>query len=134
MRESTASRRDDPRGHPTGGGEDWRLLGAQDGAGASSRTGVATTPEQLESLWAESGLPGEIPAVDFESEIAIWFGAVYGSSCSIRLDGVVVADGKVHGHFVLPGSAGACTTTPTPTRMSWRWTAQRCPRAPSRCS
>lgn len=45
--------------------------------------------------------------MDFESESAIWFGAVYGCGCL---------------------EAPACgTTTPTRRRMSWRWTAERSP-------
>ncbi|MDQ3357265.1 MAG: hypothetical protein M3520_00010 [Actinomycetota bacterium] len=97
-----------PEGPQPTAGESWRLLGEQDGAGEPYRTGIATTPEQLESLWAESGLAGGIPEVDFESEIAIWFGAVYGSGCPVRMDDVVAAEGTVHGQFVLPGSTGAC--------------------------
>ena len=36
-------------------------------------------------------MPGRAPAVDFEREVAVWFGAVYGSSCpELRMDDVVV--------------------------------------------
>jgi len=99
---------------PTGG-DGWRLLG-RDRTGPTYRTGVGTTPEQYLDLWREAGLSGQGPAVDFETEIVIWFGAVYGSSCPIRLDDVVV-DGErrvVHGDFVLPGNPTACTGDANP--------------------
>jgi hypothetical protein len=96
-------------------GEGWRLLG-RDHTGEAYRTGVATTPAQYEALWGASGVPGEAPPVDFQDEIVIWFGAVYGSSCPIRMDDVVfdTAQGVVHGEFVVPGSPQACTDDANP--------------------
>lgn len=96
-----------PEGEQPTGGEGWRLLG-DDLTGATFRTGVATTPEQLAVLWAEAGLPGEPAEVNFETEIAVWFGAVYSSGCPVRLDAVVVTGDTLHGDFVLPGNPGAC--------------------------
>jgi hypothetical protein len=59
---------------------------------------------------------GEPPAVDFEQEIVIWFGAVYGSGCEVRLDDVVVdADrGIVHADLVVPGVHQACNSDANP--------------------
>ena len=61
-------------------GEGWRLL-ADELTGEAYRTGVATTDEQYAALWDESGVNAEQPEVDLDTEIVIWFGAVYGSSC-----------------------------------------------------
>lgn len=85
-------------------GPGWRLLGEQDATGEPYRTGVATTDTQLTALWAESGLPGAVPALDWQTEIALWFGAVHGTTCPIRLDGVVVDGATVHAMTVVPGS------------------------------
>lgn len=77
------------RGPQAASGDGWRLLGHEAGVGQGYRTGIATSPAQLAALWAEAGLRGEPPAVDFHTEVAIWFGAVTGSSCpDLRLDGV----------------------------------------------
>ena len=96
-------------------GEGWRLLGA-DHSGAAYRTGVATTPAQYDRLWAESGVSGDPPAVDFDREIVIWFGAVYGSGCEVRLDDVSVdADNRlVHADLVVPGVHQACPSDANP--------------------
>ncbi len=100
--------RDGPQ--PTGG-DHWRLLGTER-TGHPYRTGVATTPQQYAELWDEAGVSGEGPTVDFETEIVIWFGAVYGSGCPIRLDDVVIDTDRqlVHGDFVLPGNPTACNS------------------------
>ncbi|MEM8618958.1 MAG: hypothetical protein AAGF73_04485 [Actinomycetota bacterium] len=89
------------------GGEGWRLLTVNRG-GPTYRTGVATTQGQYDALWSDLELTGTPPTVDFDSEIVIWFGAVYGSNCPIRLDDVVTAPGLVHGDFVVPGNPPAC--------------------------
>lgn len=99
-----------PGPQPTGG-EGWRLL-ADELIGPNYRTGVATNEAQYETLWRSIGLIGDRPAVDFETEIVIWFGAVYGSNCPIRLDDVVVDDdaGLVHAHTVQPGNEALCNS------------------------
>lgn len=96
-------------------GDGWRLLGAER-AGATYRTGVATTPAQYDALWAESGVGGAPPAVDFDREIVIWFGAVYGSGCEVRLDGVTVdaAQALVHAELVVPGVHQGCPDDANP--------------------
>jgi hypothetical protein len=56
-----------------------------------------------------------VPEVDFETEVVIWFGAVYGSSCpDIRLDDVVVDGTTVHAVIVLPNPPVACTDDANP--------------------
>jgi hypothetical protein len=105
-----------PEGDQPSEGDGWRLLGHAEGAGEPYRTGVATTDEQLTTLWSESGLDGDAPAVDWQAEVVVWFGAVYGSGCPVRLDGVVVDDGTLHGQIVVPGSgpATACNADANP--------------------
>lgn len=72
-------------------GDGWRLLADQDHSGEPYRTAVAYDEASYAELWAAAGVDGERPAVDFRSEIVLWFGAVHGSSCPrMRLDGVVV--------------------------------------------
>lgn len=96
-----------------GGG--WRLLGTGL-TGPTYRTGVATNGAQYEALWSASGLEGERPVVDFEAEVVIWFGAVYGSGCEIRMDDVVfdLRRSIVHADFVIPGSPQACPDDANP--------------------
>jgi hypothetical protein len=97
------------------GGDGWRLLGAAR-SGTAYRTGVATTPAQYARLWEDSGVGGEAPDVDFEREVAIWFGAVYGSGCEVRLDDVVVDEERrlVHAELVIPGVHQACNDDANP--------------------
>lgn len=80
-----------PEGPQLPGGDTWRLLADQDEVGPPYRTGVAADPEGYAALWAAIGLEGEPAAVDFQTEVVVWFGAVHGSSCPrLRLDDVVV--------------------------------------------
>ncbi|MEM9514993.1 MAG: hypothetical protein AAGA42_09045 [Actinomycetota bacterium] len=96
-------------------GDGWRLL-AVERTGPSYRTGVATTDAQYEQLWATSGVTADRPVVDFETEIAVWFGAVYGSNCEIRMDDVIVDLDRsiVHGEFVVPGNPQMCNSDANP--------------------
>ena len=71
------------------GGDGWRLLG-DELVGEVYRTGIATTDEQYRELWRQVGMTSPRPPVDFATEVVVWFGAVYGSTCPIRLDDVVV--------------------------------------------
>lgn len=106
-----------PPGPQVPGGDGWRLLAAEEGVGQAYRTGIATDAASYAALWEAAGVSGEPPAVDFQSEVAIWFGAVYGSSCpGLRLDDVVVDRERaiVHGEIVLPGRSGMCTADANP--------------------
>ncbi len=103
-----------PQAH---GGDGWRLLADEQGVGESYRTGIASDRASYQRLWAEVGLSGEPPPVDFESEVVIWFGAVFGSSCpDLRLDDVVVDRERalVHAEIVLVDSPMACTDDANP--------------------
>ncbi len=104
-----------PAGDQPRRGDGWRLLG-EGRTGASYRTGIATTAEQYAALWTRSGLDGEPAPVDFETEVAIWFGAVYGSGCDIRLDGVAVDDDAalVHADLVIPEAPAGCSGDANP--------------------
>lgn len=105
-----------PEGPQPAGGDGWRLLGHERGAGEAYRTAVATTDEQLAALWAQAGLDGEAPEVEWETEVVVWFGAVWGSGCPVRLDDVVVDGTRVHGEIVVPGSGpdSACAGDANP--------------------
>ena len=97
-------------------GDGWRLL-ATEPTGMPYRTGIAWDPASLEALWAISGVAAPIPAVDFQTEVVIWFGAVYGSSCpDLRLDDVVVDGGRriVHAEVVLANTPMSCTADANP--------------------
>lgn len=94
-------------------GEGWRLLGHHE-TGEGYRTGVATTDAQLERLWEQSGLAGEPASVDWSHEIAVWFGAVYGGGCPVRMDGVVVEGDLLHADLVAPNEANGCNADANP--------------------
>lgn len=98
-------------------GDGWRLLADERGAGQPYRTGIASDRASYAQLWADIGLAGVPPAVDFASEVVIWFGAVFGSSCpNIRLDDVLVDEQRdlVHAEIVLVGAPSACTGDANP--------------------
>jgi hypothetical protein len=96
-------------------GEGWRLLADEAPAGEPYRTGIASDAGSLSELWTRIGLDAPVPEVDFESEVVIWFGAVYGSSCpDIRLDDVVVDGTIVHAVIVMPNPPVACTDDANP--------------------
>lgn len=107
-----ASQVPEDKEQPTAG-PGWRLLGEAE-SGEVYRTGVATTDEQLATLWGVAGLGGEAPEVDWDSEIAVWFGAVYGSGCPVRMDGVVVEGDLLHADLVTPGAVFGCNDDANP--------------------
>ena len=97
-------------------GNGWRLL-ATEPTGQTYRTGIAWDDASLEPLWASAGVSAPIPAVDFETEVVIWFGAVYGSSCpDLRLDDVVIDGARrlIHAEIVLVDAAMGCTADANP--------------------
>jgi hypothetical protein len=80
-----------PDGPQPAAGDGWRLLADADGVGPAYRTGIAYDDASYAQLWDSARLDNDRPSVDFDSEVAIWFGAVTGSSCpNIRLDNVFV--------------------------------------------
>lgn len=102
-------------------GDGWRLLLDRKATGQPYRTGIAWDQVSYERLWREIGLSpqpaGALPAVDFDAEVAIWFGAVYGSSCpGLRLDDVVVDRDRalVFAEIVLVDPPAACTGDANP--------------------
>ena len=95
-------------------GEHWRLL-ADEKTGQAYRTMIATDQADLEALWREAGVSAPVPDFDFENEIVIWFGAVYGSSCpNLRMDDVVIEAGLVYPEIVNVDSPMACTADANP--------------------
>jgi hypothetical protein len=98
-------------------GEGWRLLADQDETGKSYWTSIAFDDASYSALWDEARLRGDPPAVDFESEVVLWFGAVHGSSCPrLRLDGVTVAEERslVHADITMLDAGGPCTADAIP--------------------
>ncbi|MEX2279829.1 MAG: hypothetical protein WEA76_07040 [Acidimicrobiia bacterium] len=95
-------------------GDGWRLL-ADEKTGHAYRTGFASDRADFEELWREAGISGPLPEVDFESEVVIWFGAVYGSSCpNLRMDEVVISGDLVYPVIVDVDAPMACTGDANP--------------------
>lgn len=118
-------------------GDGWRLLLDRKATGQPYRTGIAWDQASYERLWREIGLSpepaGALPPVDFESEVAIWFGAVYGGSCpGLRLDDVVVDEGRamVHAVIVLVDPPAMCTADANPHAYVVALERARLPRGP----
>jgi hypothetical protein len=85
--------------------------------GSTYRTGIATDARSLGRLWKRSGIRGTVPEVDFEREVAVWFGHVYGGSCpNQRLDDVVVDETRalVYPLIVDPDAPLFCTDDANP--------------------
>lgn len=105
-----------PQGPQPISGDGWRLL-ASDDVGEAYRTGIAADLRSYRALWRSIGILEDPPSVDFETEVVIWLGAVYGSSCpDIRLDDIVIDLPRrlVHGEIVLPSVYNACTADANP--------------------
>jgi hypothetical protein len=78
-------------------GPGWQLLAAEKGIGRTYHTAIATDDPGLAAMWAAIGLEAPVPAVDFQTHVVIWFGAVFGSGCdNLRLDDVVVDGSTIH--------------------------------------
>lgn len=99
------------------GGDGWRLLAATKGAGEIYQTGIATGPSSWADLWSSTMGDAPAPEVDFETEVAIWFGDAHSGSCDhVRLDDVVVNGDVVHiDRVVLDGPI--CTADANP--LAW---------------
>jgi hypothetical protein len=122
-----------PEGPQAGGGDGWRLLASREGSGEAYRTGIAFDEASYRELWRRAGLPDGAPGVDFATEVVVWFGAVYGSSCpGLRLDDVVVDLERriVHGEIVLPGPPRGCTADANPHAFVVAVERSRLPAAP----
>ncbi|MFP5331431.1 MAG: hypothetical protein ACLGHX_03575 [Acidimicrobiia bacterium] len=95
-------------------GDGWRLL-ADEQTGVPYRTGFASNEDDLEALWREAGISAPMPEVDFETEVVVWFGAVYGSSCpDLRMDDVIVEQGVVYPVIVDVDGPQPCTDDANP--------------------
>ncbi len=105
-----------PPGPQPQAGDGWRLLLEEQGVGFPYETGIAWDTDSLDDLIETIGLSGDIDLdVDFENEIVIWFGAVYGSSCpNIRMDDVVVEGDSIYPVIVNTDNAMACTDDANP--------------------
>ena len=111
----------DPADAPAAGpqqpaGDGWRLL-ATEATGHAYRTGIAFDDASLAALWDLSGVSAPLPTIDWEREVVVWLGAVYGSSCpDLRLEDVVFDTGQrlVHADIVLPDPPVACTDDANP--------------------
>lgn len=97
------------------GGEGWRLLVDERGVGHPYRTGIAWDEASLTDLFVAIDIVPVDVQVDFDDEVVIWFGAVYGSSCpDLRLDDVNVKGPMVHAHIVNTSNEFACTDDANP--------------------
>lgn len=101
-------------------GDGWRLLG-QAAAGEPSTVGVATSSDELPTLWADAGIGDAVPTVDFEEEVVVRYThAVSGTCPEIELEGIGVDEDAriVYSVGVLPSSplfnGQACTTDAQP--------------------
>lgn len=113
-------------------GDGWRLLADEPHVGQAYRTGIAWDDASYEALWREVRLPDERPPVEFQSEVVIWFGAVFGISCpNIRLDDVVVDDERnlIYADIVLL-DVGGCTADANPHAYVVALERSRLPAAP----
>ncbi len=123
-----------PGPQPTAG-EAWRLLADAQGEGESYRTGIATDETSYVALWEQIGLSQTRPPVDFDRDVVIWFGAVFGSSCpDLRLDDVVVdrEQALVHADIVLVDPPTACTDDANPHAYVVALERQELPEGPFR--
>lgn len=116
-------------------GDGWRLLADQKRIGQTYRTGIATDGGSYEHLWRSIGLGmiAEPPPVDFESDVVIWFGAVYGSSCPhFRLDDVIVDHDRALVYMQLTdlNPPGLCTADANPHAYVVALERSRLPRGP----
>lgn len=96
-------------------GDGWRLLAAEQGSSSFAfRTGIATTPEQVDAALRMVELDGLEVDVDLQSEVLVWFGEAHGSGCTERrLDDIEVvpgADPVLRPIIVDPTDPMACTS------------------------
>jgi hypothetical protein len=113
-------------------GDGWRLL-ATEPTGHPYRTGIAFDDASLQALWAVSGVGAPLPELDWQREVVIWFGAVYGGGCpELRLDDVVVDGARrmVHAEIVLPDPPAACDASANPRAFLVALERSRLPSAP----
>lgn len=90
-------------------GEGWRLLAVGDGRAEAYTVRAATTPSELDALWATLALAGDRPAVDLDRELVVTFGHGLSQSCSeLRLDGVVIEEGVVYSQTSDPLAPRGC--------------------------
>ena len=126
---------DVPGPQPTAGAG-WRLLTNQR-RGEPYTAHVAVNAAEYEALWVSLAMEGEAPAVNFDSEIVVQFGAVYGSSCpEIRLDDVTIEPdrGSVSAEIVSFGDHDECTADANPRSYVVAVDRARLPAVPFRVS
>lgn len=105
-----------PEGPQLWSGDGWRLL-ADQRRGRFWDVSAAQDEGAYAALWADLGLTGDRPKVDFTDEVVLHFGpAVSGSCPTVRLDEVVVdRDGAVvWPRIVLPGKQSVCNDDANP--------------------
>lgn len=113
-------------------GDGWRLL-ADEKTGNAYRTGIAWDDASLAALWGEAGVSAPPPAVDWATEVVIWFGAVYSGSCpNIRLDAVVTQQDRrlVHAEIVQVDPPAMCTADANPRAYVVAYERAKLPLAP----
>lgn len=97
-------------------GDGWQLIYEQKHAGFPYMTGLAWDEESFHALLDDiEGLAELDVDVDFENQVVIWFGAVFGSSCpNIRMDDVVIDGDTIFPLIVDTDNSFACTSDANP--------------------
>lgn len=97
-------------------GEGWRLIYEQKDAGFPYITGIAWDQESFHDLLEDiEGLDELDVDVDFENEIVVSFGAVFGTSCpNIRMDDVVIDGDTIYPLIVDTDNSLMCTADARP--------------------
>lgn len=94
-------------------GHGWTLVGhRQGGGGPFYRTGLASDYTQLEALWIAAGMTGEVPEVDLDGNVVLWFAEPHGSTCDeLRLDDIIIDHDRalIHPDIVMPDDPTFCT-------------------------
>jgi len=94
-------------------GDGWTMLTWEQGHGPAHEVGIATDQDSYERLWDRTQLDGSPPAVDFGSDVVVWFAIGHGSSCpNQRMDEVIVdrERSQVYPLIVNPDVVLACTS------------------------
>jgi hypothetical protein len=93
-------------------GDGWVMLAWEQGHGPAHEVGIATDQASYERLWGRTQLDGSPPAMDFVSDVVVWFAEGHGSSCpNLRMDEVIVdrERSQVYPLIVYPDGPMLCT-------------------------
>lgn len=97
-------------------GDGWRLLTAEKDVGGVWETEFLNSEGALRRFWADEGLSGPVPDVDWASEAVLFFGPAVSSECpDVRLRDVGVRNGVVYPETEVVDEEGdGCTDDANP--------------------